>query len=90
MALRSFRSLVLGAALVTAAFSGAARAQEPAAPPPPVAASPAPVASAEYSRWREIASWMIVAAIGARMTSARDAISPSGDSLSSPPKNSSM
>ena len=30
----------------------------------------APVASAEYSRWREIASWMIVAAIGASSTSA--------------------
>ncbi|HKH96955.1 MAG TPA: hypothetical protein VKA39_10570, partial [Beijerinckiaceae bacterium] len=46
MALRSFRSLVLGAVLVTAAFGGAARGQEPAAPPPAVA-SPAPVASAE-------------------------------------------
>ena len=47
MALRSFRSLVLGAALVTAAFSGGAWGQEPATPPTPAVASPAPLASAE-------------------------------------------
>ena len=51
--------------------------------------SAAPVASAEYSRWREIASWMSVAAIGARMTIASAPIRPSGES-SSPPNHSSM
>ena len=44
----------------------------------------APVASAAYSRWRETASWIRVAASGASRTSARLPISPSGDS-SSPP-----
>ena len=49
----------------------------------------APVASAEYSRWREIESWISDAAIGARITSASEATSPSGDS-SSPPNHISM
>ena len=49
----------------------------------------APVASAAYSRCREIASWMIVAAIGARNIIASAPTSPSGLS-SSPPMNSSM
>ena len=46
MALRSFRSLVLGAVLIMASFSGA-RAQEPAAAPSTGEAAAAPVASAE-------------------------------------------
>ena len=49
----------------------------------------APVASAENSRWREIASWMSVAEIGARITIASEATSPSGESSSSPNQSSS-
>ena len=44
------------------------------------------MASATYSRWREMAIWMIAAAIGARMIVARVPTIPSGLS-SSPPKS---
>jgi len=49
----------------------------------------APVASAENSRWREIASWIRLAAMGARITSASEATRLRGE-LSSPPNHISM
>src|SRR5918998_184316 len=47
MAWRSFRSLVVGAALVTAVSGGGGGGRNPATPPTPAVASPAPLASAE-------------------------------------------
>jgi len=43
----------------------------------------------EYSRWREIAIWMIAAEIGARIQSSSGPMIPSGESLS-PPIQSTM
>ena len=67
-----------GARLDSAAVSASGR---------PVPRSSAAVASARNSRWREIANWSSIAAIGAMRMAAIVPMNPSGLSSSSPPKS---